>query len=390
MAVEIVLQTADEHGNLSECWSYLDLPLDQSCRVTVVSGSQRLRDQLLACLRVALRAQGGIEGGCAGNPGGGSISLCRAHAVSGVQQLTVVVVDGAHPGTPALEATVRTFLSQAGARAIGLLPVSESTALLPPSLDPFQASRFVSDVCEAVEDVLSAAGADLEDRKIFLSYSRHDATEALELAEALADQRFSVYLDTRSNPPGSIWDDVLRDALVDAGLVIVLETAASYGSRWVRKEIGLALARGAGVIAVQPLRGAYSFRAPAARFLGPPRNAGPFVAQQHRLRLSTQRAIRISSVLAALAANGVAAVAAGPNIQAGNFLIGVHERPVDVPQLRRTCNAAQAAGLAIATYSPLPVLGSRCTDRRWMHVQAGAAAYADGTLTALAQRVATP
>lgn len=389
MAVEIVLQTADEDGDLWGCWSYLDLPLDRSCRVTVISRSEALRNQLAACLGAALQAQGGNQGGCGGGAGASSIPGCRAHDTSGVEQLIVVVVDDTNPSSPALEATVQSFLSQSSARALGVLPLNESTALLPSYVTQFQASRFVSDVCESVEDVLSAAGADFEDRKIFLSYSRADAAQAVELAGALADERFSVYLDTRSNPAGSIWDDVLRDALVDAGLLVVLETAASYRSMWVKKEIGLAHARGAGVLAVQPGQ-PYPFRTVAARFVGSPGQAGPFVVEQHRLRLSTQRAIRLRSVLTALAMRGVPGVRSGGNIQAGKFLIGVHERPVEVRQLRRTHDAAQAAGLATATYSPLPVLQSRRTDREWMHGRTGALAYADGALTTLAEEVATP
>jgi hypothetical protein len=240
-------------------------------------------------------------------------------------------------------------------------------------------------VCESVEDVLSAAGADLEDRKIFLSYSRSDTAQAVELAEALADERFTVYLDTRSNPAEPIWEDVLRDALVDSGLLVVLETAASFNSAWVKKEIGLAHARGAGVLAVQPGK-PYPFRTVAARYIGSPRRAGPFVAEQHRLRLSAQRAIRLRSVLAALATHGVAAVTRGGTVETAKFLIGVHERPVEVRQLRKTHGAAQRKGLAAATYSPMPLLRYRREDRQWIHSKVKALACGEGTLTVLLRR----
>ncbi|WP_152185162.1 toll/interleukin-1 receptor domain-containing protein [Segeticoccus rhizosphaerae] len=390
MAVEAIVQVADEHGDLHGCWSYGDLPLDRSCRITVISPSLAMSIRVADALRAALQVQGGTEGGCGGNAGGRCITGCRAHSLSGVTQLVVVAVSGASSWSSALESSVQTFLAQADARALGLLPAAEAITVLPPSARPFQAVRFVADVGESVEDILAAAGADLEERKVFLSYSRADAAHALDLAEALADQRFSVYLDTRSNPAGSIWDDVLRDALVDAGIVVVLETANSYKSRWVKKELGLALARGAGVIAVQPTGGPYAFRAASARYVGPPKSAGPFIAEQHRLRLSAQREVRLQSVLAALRSQGVVTSVEGANIRANGYLIGIHERPVEVRQLRRTCETAKAMGLRVATYSPLPVLEIKRTDRNWIHTRASAAAYAEGTLVALARWVATP
>jgi hypothetical protein len=79
----------------------------------------------------------------------------------------------------------------------------------------------------------------------------------------------------------------------------------------------------------------------------------------------------------------------GGSIETSNFMIGVHERPVEVRQFRKTYDAAIAAGLGTATYSPLPVLNTRRADRRWMHGQAGALEYADGRLLSLARRVST-
>jgi TIR domain len=389
MSIEIVVQTANENGRLESCMSFMDLPADHSARVCVVSPDKALRDQLFACLQAALQTQGGALGGCMGGARGGDIPNCRAQRAPGVHQLVVAVVDSANPSTPALEATVRSFLVQPGARALGVLPLNTPSAHLPPSVRPFQASRYVASVCDSAEDVLAAAGADLEERKIFLSYSRNDAALALELTEALADVRFQVYLDTRSNAPASVWDEVLRDAIVDAALLVVIETAASYASSWVRKEIGLAQARGAGVLAVQP--GApYSFRTPAARFVGPPSQAGPFVAEQHRIRMSSQRTVRIDSVVRALAAHGVPVVRNGGEVHTPTHYVGVYERPVAVRQVRRTSEAARAAGVQAASFSPMPVLDVKRRDRQWMHRECGAVDYADGMLTLLSRRLSMP
>jgi hypothetical protein len=260
---------------------------------------------------------------------------------------------------------------------------------LPVAARRYQAARYASTVCDAVDDVLAAAGVEPEERVVFVSYSRADAAEVLPLVDALTDQRFRVYLDTRSNPPASLWEDVLVDALVDAALVVVLETANSARSHWVQREIGLAQARGAGVIAVQP-GSPFPFYGITTRFIGPPGQAGQFVTRQHRLLVTMQRERRVQSVVDALVRAGLPADRVGAIVDTTGHRIGIQARPVTLGQLRRTANSARAAGRRAVTFSPLPVLAARRLDRLWMHDESNSLTYALGSLRSLVRRVAQP
>jgi TIR domain len=366
MAVTVIAEVADERGHTERCVLFPGLPIDASCRITVMSVMPRLRQDLFAGLcraldRYATRGE------------------CSPRDPRGVNRLAVVATDGTLLPAPALGAAVETFLAQPRATAVGVLPLRAPMTSLPPSAARFEVARYRSDVCDAVDDVLAAAGVDPAERRAFISYSRRDRREALELEEALADERFQTYLDTRINPPASPWDQVLRDALVDAELVVVLETAQSAASNWVKREIGVARARGAGVIAVQP-GPPFPFRYIGVRFVGPARNAGPFVAEQHRLLLTAQRESRLESVVAELSNAGVRPSRVGGSVRAAGRLIGVYPQPVTLRQLRRTVSTARARALAPVTYSPQPVLAAKRDDRRWMHHESDSVALSDGSL----------
>lgn len=388
MPVEVIVQTGNAYGVLDACVSFFGLPIDDSVRMAILSDDDALRHTLFDCVCKELSAAG-TRGGCEGMPLGRSFQGCRAHNAVGVRQVAVVPVDGSSMPSIELEATVQALLAPLGSTALGLLPVGGSVNSLPASARRHQAARYTSRVCDAVNDVLAAAGVEPEERVVFVSYSRSDAALVLPLVDALADQRFRVYLDTRSNAPASLWEDVLVDALIDAALVVVLETANSIRSNWVQREIGLAQARGAGVIGVQP--GLPSpFRGITARFIGPPGQAGPFVARQHRLLVNMQRERRVVSVAAALTSAGLPAVRDGAVVDTTGHRIGVQPRPVTLRQLRRTSDSARAAGLRAVTFSPLPVLVARRLDRRWMHDESDSLAYAVGSLRSLVRRVSQP
>lgn len=388
MPTEVIVQTGDARGTLDRCVSYFGLPIDASTRLVVLSDDDQLRHALFDCVCRELSVLGD-RGGCDGGPGGGTVGGCRANSAPGVRHVAVVPVDDSLAPSAALDATVRAILAVPGASALGVLRTGSTPASLPASVRFFQAAWYTTTVCDTVDDVLAAAGIEPDERVAFVSYSRADTGLAMPLADALADQRFRVYLDTRSNPPASLWEDVLVDALVDAALVVVLETVNSPQSKWVQREIGLAQSRGAGVIAVQPGL-PFPFRGVTARFVGPPGDAGPFVTRQHRLLVTMQRERRIRSVLAALDRAGLPAQRDGATVDTIGHRIGVQPRPVTLRQLRRTTDSARAAGLRAVTYSPLPVLAARRVDRRWMHDESDSLAYATGSLRPLVRRVAQP
>jgi len=77
---------------------------------------------------------------------------------------------------------------------------------------------------------------------IFLSYASADREWAKMLAEALAEQGWSVWWD-RVIPPGKQFDEVIEEALDGAKCVVVLWTHASVASTWVKTEAAEAMRR---------------------------------------------------------------------------------------------------------------------------------------------------
>jgi hypothetical protein len=70
---------------------------------------------------------------------------------------------------------------------------------------------------------------------IFISYASEDRSKARELAEALSGRGWSVWWD-RKIPLGKSFDAVIEKALAESKCVIVLWSAVSAASEWVRNE----------------------------------------------------------------------------------------------------------------------------------------------------------
>jgi hypothetical protein len=79
--------------------------------------------------------------------------------------------------------------------------------------------------------------------QIFLSYGDEDRPRTLVLVEALRSQGWSIWWD-RTIPPGETWDTVIEHALDAASCVVVLWSATSVSSYWVKLEAREALRRG--------------------------------------------------------------------------------------------------------------------------------------------------
>ena len=81
---------------------------------------------------------------------------------------------------------------------------------------------------------------------IFISYKREDQEEhgrVKPLADALRAEGYEVFYDVYV-PPGSKWEDVLERKIADARAVIVLWSASSVESDWVKEEAEMAKAAG--------------------------------------------------------------------------------------------------------------------------------------------------
>jgi RND family efflux transporter MFP subunit len=77
---------------------------------------------------------------------------------------------------------------------------------------------------------------------IFISYSSQDRERVAPLAKALEGNGWDLFWD-RNIPPGKTWDEVIEEAIGDARCIIVVWTAASVNSGWVRAEAEEGLGR---------------------------------------------------------------------------------------------------------------------------------------------------
>lgn len=79
---------------------------------------------------------------------------------------------------------------------------------------------------------------------VFLSYAREDLRVAHAIARLLQDRGWSVWWD-RELVPGSSFDEVIERELTNAAAVLVVWSAKSVASHWVRSEANAAVERGA-------------------------------------------------------------------------------------------------------------------------------------------------
>lgn len=77
-------------------------------------------------------------------------------------------------------------------------------------------------------------------RQFFISYSRQDYDVALRLKADLEQQGHSLWMDLKRIPPGTAWDDKIRDAIKESLAILYLVSPDSRASRIVAHELDLA------------------------------------------------------------------------------------------------------------------------------------------------------
>lgn len=87
---------------------------------------------------------------------------------------------------------------------------------------------------------------------IFISYSSRQMDTACEMRDALRDQGMSCWMAPDSIPAGSSYQEEIPNALGNAALVALLLTPEAEKSRWVQKEIGMAVGSGHVIVPYQP------------------------------------------------------------------------------------------------------------------------------------------
>lgn len=104
---------------------------------------------------------------------------------------------------------------------------------------------------ELASAMLECVGLLRKQRRVFVSYRRTESrAAALQLHDLLTARGFDVFLDTHDIRPGDPFQDVLWQRLVDADVMVMLDTPTYFESRWTRQEIGRARAKDIHVLRV--------------------------------------------------------------------------------------------------------------------------------------------
>lgn len=92
--------------------------------------------------------------------------------------------------------------------------------------------------------LLEAVGLLRRQRRAFVSYRRIESrSAAIQLHDLLSERGFDVFLDTHDISPGDPVQDVLWSRLCDADVMVMLDTATYFNSKWTLQEIGRAAAK---------------------------------------------------------------------------------------------------------------------------------------------------
>src|SRR5215213_4308003 len=78
---------------------------------------------------------------------------------------------------------------------------------------------------------------------VFISYAREDREKAKALAELFTEQGWTVWWD-RNIPAGRSFDTVIEEQIAAAKCIVVMWSANSVASDWVKGEAGEAVVRG--------------------------------------------------------------------------------------------------------------------------------------------------
>ncbi|SNS65646.1 TIR domain-containing protein [Geodermatophilus saharensis] len=127
-----------------------------------------------------------------------------------------------------------------------IVPIHRSSevdvrAAMPSTLERLNAISW-GDPRRAALVVLRAVGLGEDDRKLFLSYRRTDASRlSLQLHTALVQRGFDVFLDRFSVDVGVDFQRQIHIDLADKAFVLFIESPSARDSRWVEEEVAYAM-----------------------------------------------------------------------------------------------------------------------------------------------------
>lgn len=123
---------------------------------------------------------------------------------------------------------------------------------LPERLRPFNSLTMAADGSMRIATaLLECVGLLPRQRRVFVSYRRAEGREAaLQLFDVLSSKIFDVFLDTHGILPAEDFQGVLWHRLCDSDVLVMLDTANYFASRWTAAEFGRALAKGISILRV--------------------------------------------------------------------------------------------------------------------------------------------
>ncbi len=97
--------------------------------------------------------------------------------------------------------------------------------------------------------ILESVGLLRSQRRLFVSYRRTEAREAaVQLHDGLSGRGFQIFLDTHVIRPGKVFQDQLWHSLCDSDVMLMLDTATYFDSKWTRAEFGRAQSIGVSIM----------------------------------------------------------------------------------------------------------------------------------------------
>ncbi len=147
-------------------------------------------------------------------------------------------------------------LENALTRGLPILPIASSLANvsteIPASIAPLNCLGFSDHgPLRIATALLEMLGLLPRQRRVFISYRRSEATDsAIQLFEALSARVFDVFLDTHGVAPGEEFQSILWHRLCDCDVLVMLDTATYFDSRWTAAEFGRALAKNISILRV--------------------------------------------------------------------------------------------------------------------------------------------
>lgn len=129
---------------------------------------------------------------------------------------------------------------------IPVLRSSESYTDLPDRLSGLNGMHFdgsLSSTETLAAALLECVGLLRRQRRVFISYRRTESkSAAIQLHDLLGERGFDVFLDTHDVRFADSFQDVLWHRLVDADVLVMLDTPGYFDSKWTRRELGHARA----------------------------------------------------------------------------------------------------------------------------------------------------